>query len=106
MFRRVELAATRRYEELGVLDEESAGTRSDGGRAGSYFEAHGSIGIGAEARGSQYVIIDEASGAWRVRQIFDDPAGDHDWGIEAEIDLGASDEVGTAVVHVVHVGER
>ena len=35
-----------------------------------------------------------------MRQIFDDPAGDHDWGINAEVDLAASDEVGAAVVRV------
>ena len=28
----------------------------------------------------------------------DDPAGDHDWGISAEVDLAASDEQGAAVV--------
>ena len=27
---------------------------------------------------------------WGVRQIFDDPAGDHDWGISAAVDLAAS----------------
>ena len=31
---------------------------------------------------------------WAVRQIFDDPAGDHDWGITAEVDLAESDELG------------
>ena len=38
-----------------------------------------------------------------VRQIFDDPAGDHDWGITAEVDLDASDEAGTAVVVLTDV---
>ena len=49
-------------------------------------------------------MIDERAGPlWRVRQIFDDPAGDHDWGISAEVDLAASDEAGRAAVHVVAV---
>jgi hypothetical protein len=39
-----------------------------------------------------------------VRQILDDPAGDHDWGISAEVDLAASDEAGTAVLRVTDVG--
>jgi hypothetical protein len=39
-----------------------------------------------------------------VRQIFDDPEGDHDWGISAEIDLAGSDEAGEAVVRVTDVG--
>ncbi len=35
-----------------------------------------------------------------MRQIVDDPAGHHDWGISAEVDLAASDEEGHAVLHV------
>ena len=30
----------------------------------------------------------------------DDPAGDGDWGIGAQVDLAGSDEEGRAVVHV------
>ncbi len=44
-------------------------------------------------------------GRWVVRQIFDDPAGDHDWGISAEVDLAASDEAGVAVLRVTAVGQ-
>ena len=51
------------------------------------------------------LIITEAPGAWTVRQIFEDPAGDHDWGISATVDLAASDIEGTAVVHVTDVGQ-
>jgi hypothetical protein len=36
----------------------------------------------------------------------DDPAGDHDWGFEAEVDLDASDEEGTAVLRVVAAGRK
>ena len=42
---------------------------------------------------------------WTVRQIFDDPAGDHDWGISAEVDLAASDEAGAAVLRITDVGQ-
>jgi hypothetical protein len=35
--------------------------------------------------------------------VLDDPAGDHDWRIEAVVDLDASDEAGTAVVTVTDV---
>jgi hypothetical protein len=63
---------------------------------------------GAAARSSALLILDEGGGAagsgfWTARQIFDDPAGDHDWGISAEIDLAASDEAGEAVVRVTAV---
>jgi hypothetical protein len=50
------------------------------------------------------LVITQGPGEWTVRQIFDDPAGDHDWGISALVDLAASDEEGTAVVHVNAVG--
>jgi Domain of unknown function (DUF3516) len=40
-----------------------------------------------------------------VRQIFDDPAGDHDWGISAAVDLAASDEAGAAVLRITDVGQ-
>jgi hypothetical protein len=44
------------------------------------------------------LLIDAGRDVWRVRQIFDDPAGDHDWGIAAEVDLAESDVVGAAAV--------
>jgi hypothetical protein len=40
---------------------------------------------------------------WRVEQTIDDPAGDHDWRIRAEVDLAASAEEGVAVVRVTEV---
>jgi hypothetical protein len=40
-----------------------------------------------------------------VRQILDDPAGDHDWGISGEVDLAASDAAGTAVVRITAVDQ-
>ena len=46
------------------------------------------------------IIEEQPARRWRVRQILDDPAGDHDWGISAEVDLAASDEAGAAVVRV------
>jgi hypothetical protein len=104
LFRRVELAALRRYEDLGALD---AGGGWDADRwaeaLDAYFAEHDEIGTGADARGPAMLIIEPEPDRWRVRQIFDDPAGHHDWGISAEVDLPASDEAGTAVVHIVAV---
>jgi hypothetical protein len=51
------------------------------------------------------LILDELPGLWTARQIFDDPAGDHDWGFSATVDLAASDEAGVAVVTVTDVGQ-
>ncbi|SJZ58726.1 Superfamily II RNA helicase [Marinactinospora thermotolerans DSM 45154] len=104
LFRRVELAALRRYDELGALDGEDGWDAEAWEDAlADYYEEHDEIGTGPDARGPQLLLIEERPGLWEVRQIFDDPAGDHDWGITAEVDLAASDEEGHAVVHVTAV---
>jgi hypothetical protein len=51
------------------------------------------------------LIIEQNPGRWTVRQILDDPAGDHDWGISAVVDLTASDEAGSAVLRITDVGQ-
>ena len=106
LFRRVQLAARRRYDELGALDGE------DGWDAEAwedalepYFAEHDELGAGPDARGPALLIIEELPGRWEVRQIFDDPAGDHDWGLSARVDLAASDEAGEAVLTVTDVGQ-
>jgi hypothetical protein len=71
-----------------------------------YFEEYAAIGTGPDARGPGLLILDVSSPErWTARQILDDPAGDHDWGISAEIDLAASDEAGEAVLHVTAVDQ-
>jgi hypothetical protein len=106
LFRRVELAALRRYDELGELDAAAgwdAGAWADA--LEPYFDEYDEIGTGADARGPALLMIDQQAGHWTVRQILDDPAGDHDWGISAQVDLAASDEEGEAVVWVTDVGQ-
>ncbi|MEY9969241.1 superfamily II RNA helicase [Streptacidiphilus sp. MAP12-16] len=107
MFRRVELAALERYFDLGELDAEDGGWDKDrwADAMDAYWDEHDDLGAGPNARGPKMLLIDEDSvqGAWLVRQIFDDPAGDHDWGISAEVDLTASDEEGRAVLRVTAV---
>jgi len=104
LFRRVELAARRQWWDLGELDERFP---ADAWAAAlePYFAEHGTLQTGAAARGPALLVITEEPGRWRVRQILDDPAGDHDWGITAEVDLVASDAEGTAVVRVTEVGQ-
>ncbi|MEN3309172.1 MAG: hypothetical protein V7603_5374 [Micromonosporaceae bacterium] len=125
LFRRVELAALRRYEELGVLDAEAGWDAPAWEEAlRPYFAEHADIGTGPDARGPGMLLIEtgraqpepgfgvaehaprgSAREWWTVRQILDDPAGDHDWGISAEVDLAASDETGAAVLRVTDVGQ-
>ncbi|PPK63106.1 DUF3516 domain-containing protein [Actinokineospora auranticolor] len=106
LFQRVQLAARRDYAGLGELDGD-AGWDADAWADAlePYFELHARIGVGADARGPALLTITQEPERWLVRQVFDDPAGDRDWGFTAEVDLGASDDAGTAVVHVTEVGE-
>jgi superfamily II RNA helicase len=106
LFRRVELAARRRYDELGELDGESGwDTAAWADSMAAYFAEHDELRTGPDARGPAMLMIDEEPGHWVVRQIFDDPAGDHDWGITATVDLAESDEIGTAAVAVTAVDQ-
>ncbi|MDG4788419.1 DUF3516 domain-containing protein [Micromonospora sp. WMMD1102] len=106
LFRRVELAALRRYDELGALDAEDGWDADAWADAlEPYFEAYDEIGTGPAARGPALLMIEQGRDRWTVRQILDDPDGDHDWGISAEVDLAASDAAGTAVLRVTEVGQ-
>ena len=100
LFRRVELAALRRPDLLAELDPDV----DWGGALASYFQEYDAIGTGPDARGPVLLVVEERETHWDVRQAFDDPAGDRDWGIRARVDLAASDEAGEAVVTVEQVG--
>jgi hypothetical protein len=99
LWRRVQLAALQRDDELVALDPDAGWPEA----LDAYFAEHDAIGTGPDARSTARLIIDEDATRWTVRQILDDPAGDHDWGIRAEVDLGASAEQGVAVVRVLGV---
>ena len=102
LFRRVQLAAREDVATLAELDPEfGADAWSDA--LDGYYADHDEILTGADARSSRLLILEQGTTAWTARQIFDDPAGDHDWGISATIDLAASDEAGEAVVTVTGV---
>jgi hypothetical protein len=104
MFRRVELAARRDWEALGELAGDTGWDAAAWQEAlAPYFDEHGEIGTGPDARGPHLLMVEVDGRAWRVAQVLDDPAGDHDWRIEALVDLDASDEAGTAVVAVTDV---
>jgi superfamily II RNA helicase len=107
LFRRVELFARRRSYDLGLLDADSGWTSERWAEVvGAYFAEHDEVYTGADARGPAMLIIDRRPGLWRVRQVLDDPAGDHDWGFDVEVDLEASDEEGAAVLRLVDVGRQ
>ena len=114
LFRRVELAARDDVEGLVALDAEDAEglahTEDWTGpwefddwddALGDYFDEHEELGTGPDARGPKLIVIDEAPETWKVRQILDDPAGNHDWQLRAEVDLPASDAAGRAILRVL-----
>ncbi|WP_345544546.1 DEAD/DEAH box helicase [Microbacterium jejuense] len=103
LFRRVQLAALQRDDELVELDPDVDWPAA----LDAYFDDHDEILTGGAARSPRLVTVDEsdaaATGLWRVEQTIDDPAGDHDWRIRGVIDLEASEEAGTAVLRVTAV---
>jgi hypothetical protein len=105
MFRRVELAALRRYDELGELDA-AGGWDAARWRAAveAYYAEYDRMGTGGDARNPALLHIEARDLVWHVRQVLDDPDDDHDWGISAEVDLPASDEAGEPVVTVTDMG--
>lgn len=102
LFRRVQLAARERVDELADIDP-AFGADAWSDALDGYFADHDEILTGPDARSAQLLLITEGSETWTVRQILDDPAGDHDWGISATVDLAESDEAGAAVVTVTGV---
>ncbi len=107
LFRRVELCALEHYDALAELDGEDGWNADRWADAmDGYWEEYDDLFTGPNARGPKMLLIEEVEdeGLWRVRQIFDDPNGDHDWGISAEVDLYGSDEEGRAVVKITSVG--
>ena len=100
LFRRVQLAALDRVEDLVALDPDIDWDAALEG----YYAEYDEIGTDSDARSGAFLTVDEGAFQWTVRQTFADPAGDHDWGISATVDLEASAEQGVAVVKVVGIG--
>ena len=103
LFRRVQLAALQDDDALVALDPDVGWPEV----LDRYFDEHDEILTGGPARSPRLCVIDDtdaaASGIWRVEQTIDDPAGDRDWRIRAEVDLAASVDEGSAVVRVTEV---
>ena len=106
MWQRVELFAFEREERLGQLDAASGWDRRRWAEAmDAYYDTYDEVGIDGSARSPQLLVIDEESRVWHVRQLLDDPQGHHDWAIEADLDLEATDEAGEPVLAITAVGE-
>ncbi|MDX5318707.1 MAG: DUF3516 domain-containing protein, partial [Actinomycetes bacterium] len=130
MFRRVELASRRDYQGLSRLDGDSGWDPETWENAlAPLFALHGddAVGIGPNARSSALLTFVDADadatdgrvraalaaaghaepqpGLWIVRQVIDDPAGDHDWAFVAAVDLDESDEAGEPALELLAFGD-
>ena len=109
MWRRVELVARDNLDGLALMEEVDAArfeppreivmTREAWDASiEDYFAEHDSLDTGADARGPDLFVIERTGRHWPVRQTLADPAGHHDWVIDAEVDVNASDELGELVL--------
>jgi len=107
MFRRVELAAADDVDGLAELETgpgtEMTRTRWDEA-LGDYWDEHDELRVDADARGPRFLVVTEQGRTWQVRQIINDPEQNHDWSIEARIDLDECDEAGELIVHTLSFG--
>ena len=103
VFRWVQLLARRQYTELAEVSKSADQTwdRQELSEAiAPYWEEHSLIPTDAHARGNEFFVF-EANG--QVGQTIADPAGFHEWVIDAQVDLAASKEAGEAVVYLLAV---
>ncbi|KAB1504523.1 DUF3516 domain-containing protein [Corynebacterium sp. 320] len=97
-FRHVELFAFEKEEQLETLDSYLDSPPDWPTAMDHYFEEYADVGLDAAARASHMILIREGEGDeknfWFVRQIIDDPEGDHGWALEGVVDLDETDEAG------------
>jgi hypothetical protein len=109
MFRRVELVARDDLDGLMAMERAAADrtdppgevvmTRSVWDQAiEEYYAEHDDVLLDADARGPALLAVAVEGRTWKVTQTLHDPAGNHDWVIEADVDLDASDEAGELVL--------
>ena len=109
LFRRVQLAAAQRAEELGELDSAWGMGEPRWRRVlDEFFDEHDELLLDADARSTAYFAIDErdeqSDHVWHVHQIFHDADGDNDFGIMADVDLDATQEESEVVFKNYRVG--
>ncbi|GAB6987598.1 DEAD/DEAH box helicase [Nocardioides pyridinolyticus] len=109
MFRRVELVARDDLDGLMALERAAADRTDPPAEVGmtrsawdeaieEYYAEHDRVLLDGDARGPSLLAVEEAGRRWTVTQTLHDPEGHHDWVIEAEVDLDASDESGELVL--------
>ncbi|MCJ0902672.1 MULTISPECIES: RNA helicase [unclassified Rhodococcus (in: high G+C Gram-positive bacteria)] len=104
MFRRIDLASRRRWHELENLEDGIDAAEWEE-QLLPYFEEYHSIGTGPSARGPALFQVVEEDEFWRVRQVLEDPEGDHGWALLGVVDIPESDALGEIVFDELSVVE-
>ncbi|MBR4399547.1 MAG: DUF3516 domain-containing protein [Aeriscardovia sp.] len=101
LFRRVELIASDKFEELGDMDSRwGMGVRAWDEALEEFYSQHEAVDISQDARSGKYFLIEPTAsleGFWHCRQIIKDSEGDMDWSICADLDCASSLAEGQAV---------
>ncbi|MFE4502063.1 DEAD/DEAH box helicase [Rhodococcus sp. NPDC056743] len=104
MFRRIDLASRRQWNELENLDDGIDAAEWEE-QLLPYFEEYNSIGTGPSARGPALFQVVEEGEFWRVRQVLEDPEGDHGWALLGVVDIPESDALGEIVFDELSIVE-
>lgn len=104
MFRRIDLASRRQWNELENLEDGIDAAEWEE-QLLPYFEEYATIGSGPSARGPALFQVTEEGEFWRVRQVLEDPEGDHGWALLAVVDIPESDAAGEIVFDELSVVE-
>jgi hypothetical protein len=66
------------------------------------YDEHDEFLTDADARSAKYFVLDtskeKSEHRWHVRQILSDVEGDHDWALDADVDLDATQSGGEVVL--------
>src|SRR3954454_4035259 len=101
MFLKVQLAARDAYADLADLEPQHAPIKWEES-LGAYWDEYESIDTGPAARSPELFVLDTKT--WKVRQVIEDPEGNHDWAITAIVDPDASDATGEPVIRTQSFG--
>ncbi|MGP9723411.1 DEAD/DEAH box helicase [Corynebacterium sp. AOP40-9SA-29] len=102
-FRHVELFAFEKESQLAEMDDYLTAAPDWPAELDAYFDEYSDIGVDAAARSPELILIKEEGRHWTVRQILDDPEGDHGWAFEGVVDLDTSDEAGDVLLSELRV---
>ena len=103
MFKRVEFIATEKSDDLGRLDSMwGMAARAWESKLDDLYADHDEFLTDTDARSTKFFVLDtskeKSEHRWHVRQILSDVEGDHDWAIDADVDLDATQTGGEVVL--------